>query len=75
MFNLSYFIDKSHFDDDYLIFNQFKSIWKTLTGTNKFFGWKFKEFSEECIKTFPTSDNSFAPKLIHIYNGRIRVKF
>ena len=80
MFNLSYFIRKSYFDDDglqnCLIFQlSFKSF-KMFTGSiGKILGWKSKGLLEESITTPITADNSFAAKLTYIHNPKIAVKF
>ena len=39
------------------------------------FASKCKRFSQESFKTPITSGNSFAPKLTHIYNRKIGLKF
>ena len=59
----------------YLIFQPVYKYFKFITNTNYISSWKSKGLSDESIKTFATSDNSFAP-LIEYYNGYyIRVKF
>ena len=73
--HLSYFVDKSYFDDDglknYLASQQH---FTTATNSNRILVWKSKGLSEESIKPSATSNNGSAPKLIFLYNAEIVVK-
>ena len=79
-FDSSYFIDKSHFDEDgtqnYLIFQPIIRYFKvnTITNTDYVLSWKSKGLSAESIKPPTTSDNSLTPEL-NYYGTKTRVKF
>ena len=77
-FDSSYFIGKSHFEEDgtqnYLVFQPMYRYFKMITNTDYISSWKSKGLSAEGIKLPTTSDNSFAPALTY-YNTKIRVKF
>ena len=77
-FDLSYFIGKSHFEEDgtqnYLVFQPMYRYFKMITNTETISSWKSKGLSNESIKPPTTSDNSLAPSL-NYYGNKIRVKF
>ena len=61
-FDSSYFIDKSHFEEDgtqnYLVFQPLNNYFKVITNTDYISLWKSKELSGESIKPPTTSDHS-----------------
>ena len=75
--DLSYFIGKSHFEEDgtqnYLLFQPIKRYFKIMTNTKYISSWKSKGLSNETIKPYATSDNSLMP-LIDYYGSKVRVK-
>ena len=79
-FDSSYFIGKSHFEEDgtenYLVFQSIITYFKvnTITNTDYVLSWKSKGLSAESIKPPTTSDNSLAPSLDY-YGSKVRVKF
>ena len=77
-FDVSYFIGKSHFEEDstqkYLVFQPLNKYFKVIANTDYVSSWKFKGKSAESIKTPTTSDNSLTPVLSY-YCTKIRVKF
>ena len=77
-FDSSYFIGKSHFDEDgtqnYLVFQPRNKYFKFITNTNYFSSWKSKVLSSESIKPPKTSDNSLTP-ILNYYGTKTRVKF
>ena len=79
-FDSSYFIGKSHFDEDgtqnYLVFQAIIRYFKvnTITNTDYVSSWKSKGLSAESIKPPTTSDNSLTPE-INYYGTKTRVKF
>ena len=77
-FDSSYFIGKSHFEEDgtqnYLVFQPLNKYFKVIANTDYVSSWKFKGKSAESIKTPTTSDNSLTPVLSY-YCTKIRVKF
>ena len=66
-FDSSYFIAKSHFDEDGFDF-------KVITNSDYVSSWKSKGLSAESIKQPNTSDNSLTPALSY-YGTKTRVKF
>ena len=76
-FDSSYFIGKSHFEEDgtqdYLVF-PISKYFTMITNTNHITSWKSKGLSDESIKPPTTSDNSLVPAL-NCYGNKIRVKF
>ena len=78
IFHSSYFIGKSHFEEDgvqnYLVFQPIIRYFKVATNTDYISSWKFKGLSAESIKPFSTSDNSLTPA-INYYDYNIRVRF
>ena len=78
MFDLSYFIGKSHFEEDgtqnYLVFQPINKYFKVITNTDYISSWKSKGLSAESIKPPATSDNSLTPELSY-YGNKVKVKF
>ena len=80
IFDLSFFIDKSRFEEDgtqnCLVFQPIIRYFKvnTLTNTQYISSRKSKGLSAENIKRPTTSDNSLTPEL-NYYSNKIRVKF
>ena len=76
--DLSYFIGKSHFDEDstqnYLVLQPLNKYFKVITNTDYVSSWKPKGLSDKSIKPPPTSDNSLTPALSY-YGTKTRVKF
>ena len=66
-FDSSYFIGKSHFEEDgtqnYLVFQPINKYFKVITNTDYVSSWKSKGLSAESIKPPNTSDNSLTPAL------------
>ena len=64
-FDSSYFIGKSHFEEDgtqnYLVFQPINRYFKVLANTLYISSWKSKGLSDETIKPPVTSDNSLTP--------------
>ena len=77
-FDSSYFIGKSHFEEDgtqnYLVFQPINKYFKVITNTDYVSSWKSKGLSAESIKPPNTSDNSLTPALSY-YGAKMRVKF
>ena len=77
-FDLSYFIGKSHFEEDgtqnYLVFQPINKYCKVTINTDYVSSWKFKGLSAESIEPPTTSDNSLTPAL-SCYGTNTRVKF
>ena len=77
-FEWSYFISKSHFEEDgtqnYLVFQPMYRSFKVITNTDYVSSWKFMGLSAETIKPPTTSDNSLTPPL-NYYGTKTRVKF
>ena len=79
-FDSSYFIGKSHFEEDgvqnYLVFQPIIRYFKVsrITNTDYVSSWKSKGLSAESIKPLTTSDDSFTPEL-NYYGTKTRVKF
>ena len=80
-FYLSYFIGKSHFEEDgtqnYLVIRPIIRCLKVnrITNTDYISSWKSKGLSAESIKLPTTSDNSLTPTLSYYYPSKVRVKF
>ena len=76
-FDSSYFIGKSHFEEDgtqnYIVFQPLNKYFKVITNTDCVSSWKSKGLSSESIKPPTTSDNSLTPVLSY-YVTRKRVK-
>ena len=77
-FDSSYFIGKSHFEEDgtqnYLVFQPINRYFEVITNTDYVSSWKSKGLSAESIKPPTTSDNSLTPALSY-YGTKTRVKF
>ena len=77
-FDSSYFIGKSHFEEDgtqnYLVFQPIIKYCKVITNIDYVSSWKSKGLSAESIKPPTTSDNSLNPAL-NYYGTKTRVKF
>ena len=77
-FDSSYFIGKSHFDEDgtqnYLVFEPIDRYFKMITNTDYISSWKSKGLSAESIKPLTTSANSLTPAL-NYYGTKTRVTF
>ena len=73
-FDSSYFIRKSHFDEDgtqdYLVFQPINKYFKVITNTDFVSSWKSKGLSNESIKP----PNSLTP-ILSYYGTKTRVKF
>ena len=76
-FYSSYFIGKSHFEEDgtqnYLVFQPINKYFKVITNTDYISSWKSKGLSSESIKPPTTSNNSITPALTY-YGTKTRVK-
>ena len=76
--NLSYFIGKSHFEEDgtqnYLVFQPIYKYFKIIANKKYISSWQSKGLSDEIIKPPVTSDNSLTP-LIDYLGNKIRLKF
>ena len=77
-FHSSYFIGKSHFEEDgtqnYLVFQPLNKYFKVIANTDYVSSWKSKGLSAETIKPPTTSDNSLTPALSY-YGTKTKVKF
>ena len=80
-FNSSYFIGKSHFEEDgtqsYLVFQPMYRYFKVFSITQYLeyvSEWKSRGLSNESIKAISTSDNSLNPTLSY-YDTKLRVQF
>ena len=77
-FDSSYFIGKSHFEEDdtqnYLVFQPISRYFKVIANSDYVSSWKSKGLSAESIKPPTTSDNSLTPALSY-YGTKTRVKF
>ena len=75
-FDSSYFIGKSHFEEDgtqnYLVFQPLSKYFKVITNTDYVSSCKYEGLSAESIKWSTTSDNSLTPAY---YVIKKRVKF
>ena len=80
-FDSSYFIDKSHFEEDgtqnYLAFQPIYRYFKIIAGVGNgsyIYYWKSKGLSDERINFIKTSNHSITPNLIY-YGIKTRVEF
>ena len=77
-FDSSYFIGKSHFEEDgtqnYLVFQPMYRYFKMITNTDYISSWKSKGLSAESIKPPTTSDNSLTP-VLNYYGTKTKAKF
>ena len=75
---MSYFIGKSHFEEDgtqnYLVFQPLNKYFKLIANTDYVSSLESKGLSAETIKPPSTSDNSLTP-LIDYVDNKIRLKF
>ena len=64
-FDSSYFIGKSHFEEDgtqnYSVFQPINKYFKVIANTDYVSSWKSEGLSAETIKPPTTSDNSLTP--------------
>ena len=80
MFDLSYFIGKSHFEEDgtqnYLVFQPLNKYFKFVTNANTkyFLSWQSKGPSGESIKPPATSDYKLNRK-VNYYGTETRLEF
>ena len=69
-FDYSYFIGKSHFEEDgtqnYLVFQTVSRYFKIIANTKFISLWKSKEPSDEIITPYATSDNILTPLIIMV---------
>ena len=76
-FDLSYFIGKSHFEEDgaqnYLAFQSIHRYFK-ISNKKYISSWKSKGLFDETVTPYATSDNSLTPWIDH-YGSKVRVKF
>ena len=77
IFDSSFFIGKSHFDEhgtqNYLVFQPIKRYFKVIVNTDYVSSSKSKRFSAKTIKPTNTFDNSLTPALTY-NNTKTRVK-
>ena len=77
-FNSSYFIAKSHFEEDgtqnYLAFRPICKYFKVIANTGYVSAWKSKGLSDQSIKPPGMSDNVLIP-VLNYYDTKTRVKF
>ena len=80
-FDSSYFIGKSHFEEDgtqnYLIFQPMYKYFKRIAGVgngNYIYYWKSKGLSDERIDSIKTPNHSITPNLDY-YGTKTRVEF
>ena len=77
-FYSSYFIGKSHFDEDgtqsYLVFQTINNSFKVIFNTDYVSSWKSKGLSSESIKRPAASDNCLTPAL-NYHGTKTRVKY
>ena len=78
-FDSSYFIGKSHFEEDgtqnYLVSQPIVRYCKVITNGDYVSSRKSKELSAETIKPPTTSDNSLTPTINYYYASKVTVKF
>ena len=77
-FDLSYFIEKSHFEEDgvqnYLVFQPIIRYFKIITNTKYISSWQSKGLSDETFKPPATSDNSLNPRVSY-FGTKARLEF
>ena len=77
-FDSSYFIGKSHFEEDgtqnYLVFQPLNKYSRVIASTDYVSSWKSKGLSDETIKPPTTADNILNPAL-SFYGTKTSVKF
>ena len=78
-FNSSYFIGKSHFEEDgarnYLVFQPIVRYFNGITNNDYITSWKSQGLFAETIKPLTTPDNSLTPTLNYYDYFKVRVKF
>ena len=80
IFDSSYFIGKSHFEEDgvqnYLVFQPLNKYFKVITNANTKYisSWQSKGLSDESIKPPATSDYKLNPK-VNYYGTKARLEF
>ena len=76
-FDLTYFIGKSHFEEDgnqnYLVFQPLNKYFKVIANTDYVLSWKSKGLSAKTIKPTTTSENILTPAVSY-YGTNTRVK-
>ena len=74
-FDLSYFIGKSHFEEDgtqnYLVFQPINRYFKVIANALYISSWKSKGLSDETINHLATSDNSLTSLITSYTHGTI----
>ena len=77
-FDSSYFIGKSHFEEDgtqnYLVFQPIIKYFKVIVNTDYVSSWKSKGLSAKSYKPPTTSDNSLT-SVLNYYGTKTRIKF
>ena len=77
-FNLSYFIGKSHFEEDgtqnYLVFQLLNRYFKIITNAKYISLWQSKRLSDDTIKPPTVSDYKLNPKL-NYFGTKTRLEF
>ena len=77
-FDSSYFIGKSHFEEDgrqnYLVFQPLNKYFNVIANTDYVLSWKAKGLSAKTIKPPSMSDNSLTPAVSY-YGTKTIVKF
>ena len=77
-FDSSYFIGKSHFEEDgtqnYLVFQPLNKYFKVITNNDYVSSWKSKGLSAESIKPPTISDNSLT-LVLNYYGSKTIIKF
>ena len=77
-FDSSYFIGKSHFEEDgvqnYLVFQPINKYFKSITNSNYILSWISKGLSNESIKP-PSAPNNFLTPSLNYLGTKTRVKF
>ena len=75
-FDSSYFIGKSHFEEDvaqnYLVFQPINRYFKVIYNSGYVSSWKYKRLSAKTIKPPTTSDDSLIPAVSY-YGTKKRV--
>ena len=81
-FDSSYFIGKSHFEEDgtqdYLVFQPMYRYFKRIAGVGSgdyIYYWKSKGLSDERINSIKTSDYGITPYLSYYSTNKMRVNF
>ena len=77
-FSLSYFIGKSHFEEDgtqnYLVFQPLNKYFKIIANTKYISSWQSKRLSDETIKPPTMSDYKLNPQL-NYFGAKTRLEF